>query len=77
MPAPTFLNIAGPKGLPDEIVRKLDDAYSKAMKEPAFIKGMKDLRFTIFYRNGKELDEYVAYNYAAFARLLKEQGLIK
>jgi tripartite-type tricarboxylate transporter receptor subunit TctC len=47
------------------------------MKEPAFIKGMKDLRFTIFYRNGKELDEYVASNYAAFARLLKEQGLIK
>ncbi len=77
VPAPTFLNVAGPKGLPDEIVRKLDDAYSKAMKEPAFIKGMKDLRFTIFYRNGKELDEYVAYNYNAFARLLKEQGLIK
>jgi tripartite-type tricarboxylate transporter receptor subunit TctC len=77
IPAPTFLNIAGPKGLPDEIVKKLDDAYSKAMQEPAFIKGMKDLRFTIFYRNGKELDEYVASNYDAFAKLLKEQGLIK
>jgi tripartite-type tricarboxylate transporter receptor subunit TctC len=77
IPAPTFLNIAGPKGLPDEIVKKLDDAFSRAMKEPAFIKGMKDFRFTIFYRNGKELDEYVASNYDAFAKLLKEQGLIK
>ncbi len=76
-PAPTFLNIAGPKALPDEIVKKLDDAYSKAMKEPAFIKGMKELRFTILYRNGKELDEYVASSYDAFAKLLKEQGLIK
>jgi tripartite-type tricarboxylate transporter receptor subunit TctC len=77
VPAPTFLNITGPKGLPDEIVKKLDDAYSKAMKEPAFINGMKDFRFTIFYRNGKELDEYVASNYDAFAKLLKEQGMIK
>ena len=77
IPAPTFLNIAGPKRLPDEIVKKLDDAYSKAMKEPAFIKEMKEFRFTIFYRNGKELDEYVASNYEAFAKLLKEQGLIK
>jgi tripartite-type tricarboxylate transporter receptor subunit TctC len=77
VPAPTFLNIAGPKGLPDEIVKKLDDAFSRAMKEPAFIKGMKDFRFTVFYRNGKELDEYVAANYDAFAKLLKEQGLIK
>jgi tripartite-type tricarboxylate transporter receptor subunit TctC len=77
VPAPTFLNIAGPKGLPDEIVKKLDDAFSKAMKEPAFIKGMQDFRFTVFYRNGKELDESVAANYDAFAKLLKEQGLIK
>jgi tripartite-type tricarboxylate transporter receptor subunit TctC len=77
VPAPTFLNIAGPKGLPDEIVKKLDDAFSKAMKEPAFIKGMQDFRFTVVYRNGKELDESVAANYDAFAKLLKEQGLIK
>jgi tripartite-type tricarboxylate transporter receptor subunit TctC len=77
IPTPTFLNIAGPKGLPDEIVKKLDDAFSKAMKEPAFIKGMQDLRFTVFYRNGKELDHYVAANYEAFTKLLKEQGIIK
>jgi len=77
VPAPTFLNIAGPKGLPDEIVKKLDDAFSRAMKEPGFIKGMQDFRFTVLYRNGKELDEYVAANFDAFAKMLKEQGLIK
>jgi tripartite-type tricarboxylate transporter receptor subunit TctC len=77
IPAPTFLNIAGPKGLPDEIVKKLDDAYHRAMKEPTFIKAMKEFRYTILYRNGKELDAYVASNYEAFAKLLKEQGLIK
>lgn len=77
IPAPTFLNVAGPKGMSDEVVKKLDDAFSKAMKEPAFIKGMKDLQLTVFYRNGKDLDSYVAANYDAFGKLLKEEGLIK
>lgn len=76
-PAPTFLNVAGPKGMPEEIVKKLEDAFTKAMKEPAFIKGMKELRFAMIYRNSKELSDYVAQNYDAFAKLLKEIGLIK
>jgi tripartite-type tricarboxylate transporter receptor subunit TctC len=77
IPAPTFLNITGPKGLPEGIVKKLEDAFTKAMKEPTFIKGMKDLRLTIAYRNNKEMDDYVARNYEAFSKLLKEIGLIK
>jgi tripartite-type tricarboxylate transporter receptor subunit TctC len=77
IPAPTFLNVAGPKAMPDEVVRRLDNAYSSAMKEPAFIEGMKEFRFTIFYRNGKDLDSYMAANYDAFTKLLREEGLIK
>ena len=46
------------------------------MRQPTFINGMKDLRLTISYRNSKELTEYVSRNYDAFARLLKELGLI-
>ena len=77
IPAPTFLNIAGPKGMSDAVVNKLDEAFRKAMKEPGFIKGMKDLQLTVFYRNGKDLDNLVATSYDAFARILKEEGLIK
>lgn len=77
IPSPTFLNVAGPKGMPDEVVHRLDDAYSSAMKEPAFIKGMNEFRFTSFYRNGKDLDSYMAMNYEIFSNLLKEEGLLK
>ena len=77
IPAPTVLNIAGPKGMPDDVVKRLDDAFTKAMKEPTFIKGMRDLKLTTFYRNGKDLDSYVAANFDAFEKLLKEEGLIK
>ena len=77
IPAPMLINVAGPKGLPEEIVKKLEDAFTKAMSEPAFLKGMKDLRLTVVYRNSRELGEYVAANYEAFAKMMKEIGFSK
>ena len=77
-PFPTFICAAGPKGIPDGIVRKLDDAFAKAMKQPSFIKGMKeDLRLPIVYRGSKELSDYVANSYEVYGRMLKEMGLMK
>jgi tripartite-type tricarboxylate transporter receptor subunit TctC len=76
IPCPVFLSIMAPKGTSDEIIKKLEDAFSQAMRQPAFINGMKDLRLTIHYRDSKELTEYVARNYDAFGKLLKELGLL-
>ncbi|MFB3885447.1 MAG: Bug family tripartite tricarboxylate transporter substrate binding protein [Thermodesulfobacteriota bacterium] len=77
-PFPSFICVAGPKGLPEGIVKKLENAFTKAIKEPLFIKGMKeDLRLPIIYRNSKDLTAYVANNYAACERMLKDMGLIK
>lgn len=77
IPCPVFLGILGPKGLPDEIVRKLEDAFSRALKEPAVIKGLAELHLTIVYRNSKDLTEYVSRNYDAFGQMLKGMGLTK
>ena len=77
-PFPTFICVTGPRGIPDGIVRKLEDAFGKAMKEPSFIKGMKeDLRLPIVYRGSKELTDYVVYGYETYGRMLKELGLTK
>lgn len=72
---PVLMGIMASKGTPDEIVRKLEDAFSQAMRQPAFINGMKELKLTIVHRNSKELTEYVSQNYDAFGRLLKELRL--
>ena len=77
IPAPTMLNVVAPRGLPEEIARKLEDAFTKTMSEPAFIKGMKDLRLTVLYRNSTQLEEYVALNYEVMGRLLKQMGFAK
>jgi len=77
IPCPVYNGVAGPRGLPDEIVRKLGEAFTKGMKEPAFVKGMKDLHVTVFHRNSKELTDWAAYNYELFGKILKEMGLVK
>ncbi|OGP62441.1 MAG: hypothetical protein A2169_07555 [Deltaproteobacteria bacterium RBG_13_47_9] len=72
---PTFFTVSAPKGLPEGIARKLEDAFTKAMKEPGFIKGVKELHLPIVYRNSKELTDYITYNYNYFEKLFKEVDL--
>lgn len=76
-PLSVFQNIAGPKGIPEEIVKKLEQAFTQAIKEPSFVKGLKDLRFPVVYRNSKETAEYIADYYEFYGEILKEMGLVK
>ena len=77
IPAPLLLSVAGPKGIPENIVKKLEEAFTQATKEEAFLKAMKELYLIPFYRNSKDVTDYVAKNYEVFGRLLKEAQLIK
>jgi tripartite-type tricarboxylate transporter receptor subunit TctC len=64
--------------MPEGIVKKLEDAFTKAIKEPPFVKLMKEeLRLSIVYRNSKELSSYIASNYEIFEKLFKEGGMTK
>lgn len=74
--APMIQGIAGPKGMPEGIVKKLEDAFTKAMKAPAFIKAMKDMGFSVLYRDSKESSDYIAQNYEFFGKFLKELNLV-
>jgi tripartite-type tricarboxylate transporter receptor subunit TctC len=75
---PMVLNVAGPKGMPEGFVKKLEEAFTKAIKEQAFVKLMKEeLRLSIVYRNSKELSSYIASNYEIFEKLFKEGGMTK
>lgn len=77
IPAPVFYVIAGPKGMPEAIVRRIDEAVARTVREPRFIKGAQELKVSVVYRNHKELAEYVARNYEYFGKLLAEMGLAK
>ena len=77
IPSSTILPIAGPKGLPEEIVKRLEEAFTKAMKEREFIDGMRRIRYTVAHRNSQELEDYVSRTYEAYTKLLRQMTLIK
>ncbi len=77
LPYPMYFTVITQKAVPDAIVNKLEDGFKQAMKEPAFIKGMKELHLPVAYRNGKEMDVIVAQNYNYFSNLLKGMGATK
>jgi tripartite-type tricarboxylate transporter receptor subunit TctC len=72
VPAPYYLGVCGPKGMSDAIVKRVEDAYARAMKEPAFVNGMKELHLPVLYRNSKDLGDYVNRNYEIFGKIFRE-----
>ncbi len=76
-PCPSMLAVTGPKGMPPEIVKKLEEALSKSMKAPAVVKGLKDLHLTAMYRNSEDFQRYAVNTYNTFTVLLKETGFLK
>lgn len=76
VPCPLSFVIGGPKGLPDGIARKIENAYTKAMQDPEFIKGMKeDIRMSIVYRNSQEISKYINDYVDFFSKFLKGMKL--
>ena len=49
---------AGPKGMPEDVVNKLDEAFNKIINDPDHIKEMKDLGLTVKYMPH---DEYIKF----------------
>jgi tripartite-type tricarboxylate transporter receptor subunit TctC len=72
-----YQNIAGQKDIPDKMLKKPEQAFTQAIKEPSFIKGLKDLRFPVVYRNNKEMAEHIADYYQIYGKILKEMRLAK
>jgi len=77
IPCPMTHNIFAPKGINPAIAKKLEDAFTKAMKQPGFVAGMKKLRIPIVYRSSKEIGDYQARNFEVYTRFMKEMGIAK
>ncbi len=56
---PNLLGIFGPKGLPDYVLKKLDDAFAKAVKDPDFVSVMNRMYTPIVYMNRAQMNKYI------------------
>jgi len=56
---PNLLGIFGPKGLPDYVLKKLDDAFPKAVKDPDFVSVMNRMHMPVDYMNRDQMNKYI------------------
>jgi len=72
-----YLGIGVPAGTPKDRLEKVATAFKNAMKNPSFIKMMKQLSVEIIYRAGDELAEVVKQGYKNQGEALRSLGLAK
>ncbi|NDR58467.1 tripartite tricarboxylate transporter substrate binding protein [Pseudoruegeria sp. M32A2M] len=69
--------IAGPKGMPDEVVDKLVPALEKAYNSPEYKEFMDGRGFGMQWRPSDEAYEFMKANDEAFGDVMKKAGLAK
>ena len=74
---PSLLAVMGPKGMPPGVLKKLEDAYTTASRQPKVIKGMSEMHLSMVYRNSRELTDYVIRNHELYGQMIKEMNLGK
>jgi len=72
-----FRGISVPKGTPDDVVAKLEEAFKKGSQDPAFIEFAKKNSFNIAFMGQKEYNEYVFPMDDKIAQIMTETGLKK
>lgn len=66
---PDLLAVIGPKGISEDKLRKLDDAFSKAVKDPEFIKVMDSMYTPVVYQDRETLNKFVDEWYMKTAKI--------
>lgn len=69
--------MAAPKGTAPSIIKKLDEAFRKAMDEPEFLQTLPKMDTEIAYRNPSDLKKYLEEGYVIFGRLVSELRIPK
>jgi tripartite-type tricarboxylate transporter receptor subunit TctC len=69
---PTIFMYAAPKGTPQPIVNKLDEAFHKAMDEPEFTRTMAQLDLDIQYRNSEQTKKFLQEQYVLLGKMIRD-----
>jgi tripartite-type tricarboxylate transporter receptor subunit TctC len=67
----SYMGVYGPRGLPKYVVAKLEDAFSKAAKDPKFIEVMKANAMGVNYMSSAEAEKNIREDFKKYGELLK------
>jgi len=70
-----FYGIVGPKGLPEAIQKKLEEAFTLAVRDPSFAQLVHNAAFTLSHKNAEDFGKYMKEAYRRSEKELRELGL--
>jgi tripartite-type tricarboxylate transporter receptor subunit TctC len=68
---PDLLGVFGPKNLPEYALKKLDDAFAKAAKDPNFVSVMERMYMPVVYMDRVQMKRYVPEMLSEVGRVMK------
>jgi tripartite-type tricarboxylate transporter receptor subunit TctC len=77
LPERTYIALAGPKGMPDEIVKKLDSITQMITEDPAFQEKCGEMSIQIDYENNTTFKRTLKEETEHLKTILKEVGITK
>jgi tripartite-type tricarboxylate transporter receptor subunit TctC len=69
--------VAAPKGTPEPVVKKLDEAFRKGMEDPKFIQTLESMQNEVLYRNAEETKQFIKETGARLGKFIKDLNLPK
>jgi tripartite-type tricarboxylate transporter receptor subunit TctC len=73
----TWRGVCGPKGMPEDVLKKLEESLTKAVASKDFIEFMNSRGFGIRFLPSKEWGEFMANADAQLGVVMKEAGLVQ
>lgn len=77
LPYVSSLGLFGPKALPPDLVKKLEELVARITREPEFINKMKSLSIQTAYKNSAAYEQAVLRDRDNLEAFFREQGLYK
>jgi tripartite-type tricarboxylate transporter receptor subunit TctC len=68
---PNFMGIFGPKGIPEYALRRLDDAFAKAVKDSKFVSVMNQMCTPVVYMPRDKMKEHVEKDFLEVSKVIK------
>ncbi len=67
----------GPRGIPDPIYQKLNEAFKKIIQGPEFQKIMESFNLPLEYKDRPQLEREMVAQYEWYGSFLKKMGVKK
>ena len=64
--------LLAPKGIPEDVLTKLRDAFTAVMNNPEFLEKAKKADLLIYHREGERFEKYAEEQFEIFTELVKE-----